>query len=399
MARPPLIPQLAEQIEPSPPPFEYYVPFPSRAIYDESITDFDRRVLLGVIQACQKDGPRSLECDLSNQELAAQLSCSEQAVRITLGRLSEAGYLRRVTDKMVKGTGRRIELLYRTWEAAPSGSIGVEFGEQANPRARPRPRGGRALDHGGGAPCTTGGARPRPRGGRALQSAPILLEKKEEKTLTLAAPGNEDGAQTEANPCSGHANTGRETAPALAESPSAPSPEEIALWESQAKLPGIRGKVARRQLEMLAEPPPVLRAVAKRPPPATPPAVAPRHIETVDLLRRLAEPAGPEAVEEAARRLAAKFGDEHSLAFYRGVCSRAASGELNLRTLLSAFRQATSGTCRRPGAVFTAGVGGESTRMKKPAVGLSTKAPDGRLRLSAAIPTEQHYTMTRRSGQ
>ncbi|WP_422924433.1 hypothetical protein [Singulisphaera sp. PoT] len=127
--------------------------------------------------------------------------------------------------------------------------------------------------------------------------------------------------------------------------------------------------------------------------------MAPRHVETVDLLRRLDSPTGPEAVEEAARRLATKLDDEHSLGLYRGFCSRAASGELKPKTLISALKRAMSGTCEKPGAVFTSFVNEHATRMKKPAVGVSTKAPDGRPKISGAIPTEQHYTMPRRVGQ
>ena len=75
--------------------------------------------------------------------------------------------------------------------------------------------------------------------------------------------------------------------------------EAATLAEAQAPVPGPAAHV-----------PPV-------PAPAPPP-----HVETVDRLRRLASPCGPEAVEAAARQVAERLDDLHSLDWHRTICAR-----------------------------------------------------------------------------
>jgi hypothetical protein len=98
------------------------------------------------------------------------------------------------------------------------------------------------------------------------------------------------------------------------------------------------------------------RAPISPTPQATAPAppAPPGHVETVDLIRRLANPCGPEAVEAAARRLATRLGDEHSTTYYAAQCARVRAGELPAKVLVGAFRQASSPTLRWRGSAFVA---------------------------------------------
>ena len=122
-------------------------------------------------------------------------------------------------------------------------------------------------------------------------------------------------------------------------------------------------RLARRAAEVDAEqaqepvPTAVMRAAASNP-----------HIETVDRLRRLADPCGRESVEAVAAQVARQLGDEHSIAYHRSICERIANGSLPLKTVISAYRQARFGTGHSPGAIFTAFIRDHSPpgRKKRP---------------------------------
>lgn len=78
-------------------------------------------------------------------------------------------------------------------------------------------------------------------------------------------------------------------------------------------------------------------------------------VETSELIRRCGRrDGGPEAVEAAARRVAERLGDGHSLAWYRRAFARVQSGEVPVSRALSAWKAASGGTARVPGSVFTA---------------------------------------------
>jgi hypothetical protein len=124
----------------------------------------------------------------------------------------------------------------------------------------------------------------------------------------------------------------------------------------------IMARLQRTAVEVDASPPP---------PRPSPPPQAP-HVETVDRIRRLADPCGPEAVEAAAGQAARMLGDERSIGYYRSVFDRVRTGELPAKVAVNAFRQARSPTASRPGAVFAAFVKEHAPpRAKKPISGAS----------------------------
>jgi hypothetical protein len=158
-----------------------------------------------------------------------------------------------------------------------------------------------------------------------------------EETLTLAPPVGE-----------------AETTPRLAY-----SPQELSDLEAKASRPGPFQAISRATLAAwrreLERPSPVVAPVPASSAPAPVPAPEPKHVETIDLLRRLATPIGSEAVEPAARRLAERLeGSMRSLAYFRKTCRRVAVGELSIKTLIGAWKQASGDGANRPGAVFAA---------------------------------------------
>jgi hypothetical protein len=84
-----------------------------------------------------------------------------------------------------------------------------------------------------------------------------------------------------------------------------------------------------------------------------PTAVGP--VETADLIRRLAIPgSGPEAVEAAAQRVADRLKDSHSVGWYRKVFRQVTTGEVPVARALGAWKSASGGTAKCPGAAFNA---------------------------------------------
>jgi hypothetical protein len=139
-------------------------------------------------------------------------------------------------------------------------------------------------------------------------------------------------------------------------------------------------------------------------PPPRPPTVAEQrhaaarpHIETVDRLRRLADPCGPEAVEAAAAQAAELLGDQKSIGYYRQVCERVRRGEIPAKVAIGAFRQARSPTANRPGAVFAAFIREHSPpgAQKKPTPGATRQSSPGIGQVSPfrpSGPSEYKYT-------
>lgn len=86
-------------------------------------------------------------------------------------------------------------------------------------------------------------------------------------------------------------------------------------------------------------PVPVVPPPAPAPAPAPRPAPTPRpDLETI--LRRLRNPHFPNAVEEAATRLAEALDDFHSLPYHRKICGEVRRGEVRFRALVGACRAA-----------------------------------------------------------
>lgn len=121
---------------------------------------------------------------------------------------------------------------------------------------------------------------------------------------------------------------------------------KVALWglEDCGRLPvGFSGQVPPR-------PAPV-------PPPApVRPASPPARVPTVDLLRRLADPASPEDVEarvaELAGRLAGEWDQAGSFHGFKSKLKRAAAREIPLKAVVGAYNAARHSDKENKGAIF-----------------------------------------------
>jgi hypothetical protein len=116
---------------------------------------------------------------------------------------------------------------------------------------------------------------------------------------------------------------------------------------------------------------PVVKTIA---PPPSP------HLETVDRLRRLADPCGKESVEAVAAQIAKQLDDEHSMPFHRRTCERIQRRELPLKIVVAAYKQARFGTGRCPGAIYTGFITKHApprSAQEKPTPGATRQSPPG----------------------
>jgi hypothetical protein len=339
-------------------------------------------------------------CWAGNAELAAAYGVSPNVLQAILKDMEDAGILRRVPTSCGR-PGRLGIVLFRRANpdlpvAAPEGLADVVARMNGGPARSPRS--GRLS------PLKTGCIeRPENRAPSALKTGPLRMTnlKEDEPTLTFARAGGGDpdpeaapapiepapaeapdrpqepAAPPEAmilNPDPAGPAPGPSGDPAPrseAEADPALTPEQVeaAIAELEARIarqaprpPGAMDRIRLANLKALRDGTWKAAPLAAETPrlPAWPTGIGPAAtasgpVETVDLIRRIAAPgSGPEAVEEAAVRVAARLRDDHSLNFYRGVFRRVQAGEVPVARVMGAWKSASGGTARSPGSVFNA---------------------------------------------
>jgi hypothetical protein len=226
---------------------------------------------------------------------------------------------------------------------------------------------------------THGRTRSTPMGAHDVRPPSAQVETDQPIAPAPFSPLNSDSIQRGEETLTLRVREGTETPVPAADVDEPPSAEQVAAWEADLGRypPGhplhsfarLGLAIHRRALEESRLVAPASPAAPDRPvavaqapcptPPARPsparaPAPPPAPVETADLIRRLANPCGPEAVKAAAARLATRLGDEHSLGYYTLQCALVRDGKIPAKVLVGAFRRASSGTANCPGSVFNA---------------------------------------------
>lgn len=258
----------------------------------------------------------------SNRRLAAELGCSVRTVQACLQRLKACGWLR--TVPAANPTGRRIILVWRddahciprAQPVAPPGceelhpkEIVIVEGDAWKEFALPQQR--ERL--------------PEPDPDPDPPAPPAELPRP--PALALPAPS-----------------------PAPPPAPAAELPAAVVLTAEQGtRLRELPAATRDRVLTWLATGDRVLLAEARRvlaPPPEAKPAPA----SLPELLARIQD--DPRHPAMAAELLAQDFNDRKSWRAFHKVCEQAWRGELASAALLQAWREASGGKARNPGAVF-----------------------------------------------
>jgi hypothetical protein len=296
--------------------------------------------------------------------IAKGAGLGESTVRVALHWLRERGWVDR-SDELIRGEER--EMIWCLWLLrAPLESGDVDFGRGFKYRIEdgqvvpPKAAGPRPMTAAPGAAFCDPGADPG-----AQDSAPENSngDCSKEPTFTFAktrlSPGEGGGAGV----------TPQAIAPPPAptiELPAAPAPadDQVRKWIHEALSPGVPGLVRKLAIWALEDcgrlPAELVGKVPSRPAdnpaPAPRPAAPPPPSTTEDLLRRIAEPCGPEAVEakvdELARRLAEEFDDWGSVHGFKPRLRQAATREIPVKAVVGSYKAARKSVETKKGAIF-----------------------------------------------
>lgn len=242
----------------------------------------------------------------SNETLAAAIGRSVGHTRRLLAELERRGFIRRDMTDEVPG-GRRIVLVWRT--------VNVRAVEPlpCAPRAEP--------------PCAP------------LSTERIVsVERFESERVEVESPSRPRGEVT----------AQIEQPPSVTDLPLIPPSVALSPVEAQ-RLAELADTTRERILGLLLLDDPILSAEARRAlqPPRTP---APPPATLRELLERLRE--DPSHVPTAAAALCQAFDDHKSYSGYLARLEEVWRGEREVDDLVGAYRQASSGRARKPGAVF-----------------------------------------------
>jgi helix-turn-helix protein len=295
-------------------PFVPFAAIPHDLVSDSRLNPADIR-LVAVILRFARSKPWAWP---SNGRLAAELGCSVRTVQNGLRRLKACGWVR--TVPAANPTGRRIILAWRD-------------DAHCTPRAQPV----------------------APRGCEQLHPKEIVIVEGDAwKEFTLP---QERERRPEPDPPALAAELPRLPALALPPpspvplpAPAAELPARVALTVEQgARLRELPAATRDCVLTWLATGDRVLLDEANRvlaPPPEAKPAPA----SLPELLARIQD--DPRHPAMAAELLAQDFNDRKSWRAFHKVCEQAWRGELASEALLQAWREASGGKARNPGAVF-----------------------------------------------
>ncbi len=335
--------------------YDYYARVPHKAIRPGGLTGAKSH-LFSYLSDRSRGGELPVAARVA--DIARDLELHPSSVRRMLAELErdhppgvDHGYIQRVGPP----SDWRIIVLYRPLRG-PS---------DESPTARASAR--KSMDAArAGARAPFPKSRPNPK-----VAATPLFERIEEKNNVDVIPssGNRPACAREARPATVPLPATVPAVPPVAAPPRpaaapSPSPQDRSaagvmkrFLDVAERLKEREAQEAVRAIESGATGPQTPEVVAARQ--MTAPAPAPSrpspHVETPDLIRRLATPAGPELVDQVVGRLCERVDPEFEPLFRRR-CSQAADGKLDVGVLIGAFHwsRGAKGHGVKPGPAFAA---------------------------------------------